>query len=167
MKKLSVFLGMLLFSLPFYAQNKAIDELFDKYAGREGFTSVNINGGLLTLASWFEDDKETKSMLKELNHVRILAMDDHSMSNVNFYNEVISGIPVKDYEELMTVKEKDQDVKFLVKQSDGIINELLMIVGGHDNALISITGKIDPKNLSKMKGIIKAGEHNNENQNDK
>jgi Domain of unknown function (DUF4252) len=167
MKKLTLFLGMFLFMLPFYAQNKAIDELFDKYAGREGFTSVNINGGLLTLASWIEDDKETKDLLKELNHVRILAMDDHSIGNVNFYNEIISDIPVKDYEELMTVKEKGQDVRFLVKQSNGMINELLMIVGGHDNALISITGRIDPKNLSKVRGIIKTGEHHEENQDEK
>ena len=47
----------------------------------------------------------------------------------------------------------------MVKQSNGMINELLMIVGGHDNALISITGRIDPKNLSKVRGIIKTGEH--------
>ncbi len=162
MKKISVILGLLLLVLPFYAQNKAIDELFDKYAGKEGFTSVNINGGLLALASWVEDDKETKDMLKDLNHVRILAMDDHSATNVNFYKELIASIPVKDYVELMTVKEKDQDVKFLVKQSDGFINELLMIVGGKDNALISIIGKIDPKNLSKMKGIVNAGDHHEE-----
>jgi hypothetical protein len=167
MKKISVILGLLLLSLPFFAQNKAIDDLFDKYAGKEGFTSVNINGGLLALASLLDDDKESKDMLKEMNHVRILAMDDHSQSNVNFYNEVIAGIPVKEYEELMTVKEKDQDVKFLVKQSNGIINELLMIVGGHDNALISITGKIDPKNLSKVRGMIKSGDHHEEKQDDK
>jgi hypothetical protein len=167
MKKISVILGMLLLSLPFYAQNKAIDELFDKYAGKDGFTSVNINGGLLTLASWFDDDKDSKDMLKELNHVRILAMDDHTQNNVNFYNEIIGSIPVKEYEELMTVKEKDQDVKFLVKQSDGIINELLMIVGGHDNALISITGKINPKNLSKVSGMVRNGEHHKEKQSDK
>jgi hypothetical protein len=162
MKKISLILGLLLLSLPFYAQNKAIDELFDKYAGKDGFTTVNINGGLLALASWVEDDKATKDMLKDLNHVRILAQEDHSMKNVNFYNEIIAGIPVKDYEELLTVKEKDQDVKMLVKQSDGMINELLIIVGGSDNALISITGKINPKDLSKMKGIVKMGKDHEE-----
>jgi hypothetical protein len=163
MKKLSLIFSLLILAIPFYAQNKSIDELFDKYSGQEGFTSVNINGGLLTLASWMEDDKDTKDLIKDLNHVRILAMEDNSVKNVNFYKELIASIPVKDYVELMTVKEKDQDVKFLVKQSDGYINELLMIVGGKDNALISIIGKIDPKNLSKMTKIAKAGEHHEEN----
>jgi hypothetical protein len=97
MKKIILILGVVFMSLPFYAQNKAIDELFDKYAGRDGFTSVNINGGLLALASWVDDDKDTKSMLKDLNHVRILTMEDHSDKNVNFYNELIANIPVKDY----------------------------------------------------------------------
>jgi hypothetical protein len=91
-------------------------------------------------------------------------MEDHSDKNVNFYNELIANIPVKDYQELMTVKEKGQDVKFLVKQSGGFIYELLMIVGGEDNALISITGKINPKNLAKMQGIIKSGEQHEEKQ---
>ena len=162
MKKISVILALLLFAIPFYAQNKAIHELFDKYSDKEGFTSVNINGGLLTLATWMEDDKDAKDMLKDLNHVRILTMEDHSTTNVNFYKELIASIPVKDYQELMTVKEKDQDVKFLVKQSDGYINELLMIVGGKDNALISITGKINPKNLSKIQGMMKNGDHHEE-----
>ena len=162
MKKITMFLSLLLLALPFYAQNKSIDDLFDKYSGQEGFTSVNINGGLLTLASWMEDDKESKEMLKDLNHVRILAMEDNSIKNVNFYKEIIASIPVKDYVELMTVKEKDQDVKFLVKQANGYITELLMIVGGKDNALISIIGKIDPKNLSKMSHIVKGKEHQEE-----
>ena len=163
MKKLTLIFSLLLLALPFYAQNKSIDELFDKYSGQDGFTSVNINGGLLTLASWMEDDKETKDLLKDLNHIRILTMEDNSLKNVNFYKEIIASIPVKDYVELMTVKEKDQDIKFLVKQSDGYINELLMIVGGKDNALISIIGKIDPKNLSKVRGIMKTGEHHEQN----
>ena len=162
MKKITLILSLLLIALPFYAQNKSIDELFDKYSGQEGFTCVNINGGLLTLASWMEDDKESKEMLKDLNHVRILAMEDKSIKNVNFYKEIIASIPVKDYVELMTVKEKDKDVKFLVKQANVYITELLMIVGGKDNALISIIGKIDPKNLSKMSHMMNGKEQHEE-----
>lgn len=162
MKKISVILALLLFSIPFYAQNKAIDELFDKYSGKEGITCVNINGGLLTLASWMDDDKDTKDMIKDLKNVRILAMENNTDVNINFYKEIIASVPVKDYVELMTVKEKDEDVKFLVKQSDGFITELLMIVGGKDNALISITGRIDPKNLSKMRKIVNGSDHHNE-----
>ena len=60
------------------------------------------------------------------------------------------------YKELMVVKEKDQDVKFLINEKDGKIIELLLIAGGKDeNALISIQGNIDLKNISKLSKSMK------------
>ena len=159
MKTIIAIVTMAIFPLISFSQNKAIDDLFNKYAGRDGFTTVDINGGLLKLASFFEKDSDSKDLMKTINHIRILAMEKGADSKVNFYKEVIDGITVKDYEELMTVKDKDQDVRILVKQADGRINELLMIVGGSDNALISITGKIDPRDLSQVKHMVK-GQYN-------
>lgn len=146
-----------LFLLPFFtfAQNKAVDDLFNKYANKEGFTTVDLNGGLLQLASMFDDDKDSKDLVKSMNHLRILTMDGDSGSRINFYKELMTELPVQEYKELMTVKEKDQDVKFLVKESGGKITELLMIVGGSDNALISITGNIDPKDLAQVSHMVK------------
>ena len=144
------------FPLLAFSQNKAIDDLFNKYAGKEGITTVDINGGLLQLAAAIDTGKHSNDLVKSLNHVRILTIDDkNSNQGINFYKEVIGGIPVQDYKELMTVKEKDQDVKFLAKESGGKITELLMIVGGSDNALIFITGNIDPKDLSDVEHMVR------------
>lgn len=144
------------FPLLAFSQNKAIDDLFNKYSGKEGITTVDINGGLLQLAAVLDSDKHSNDLVKSMNHVRILAVDDkNSNQGINFYKEVISGIPVQEYKEMMTVKEKDQDVKFLVKEAGGKITELLMIVGGSDNALIFITGNIDPKDLSDVEHMVR------------
>ena len=162
MKKVSVYVLLFLFGVMVNAQNPAIDKLFDKYGETDGFTTVIIKGKLFDMISCLEEDDENDeaiAFMSKLTSVRILAMDEcEKPEGINFYEEVMGLLDGSDYEELLVVKEKDQDVKFLVKEKDGIISELLLVVGGEDNALISILGEIDLKEAHKIaKGIH--GEH--------
>jgi hypothetical protein len=157
MKKMMFLMAWLFVCASSYAQNNAIDQLFDKYSGKDGFTTVDISNSLLTLASWMENDQESKDLLKGLDHVRILALEEEEkpgQSGINFWKEMMASFPQNEYKELMTVKEKDQDVKMFAKEDQGIIRELIIVVGGSDNALICITGKIDPKDLSDAKMFV-------------
>lgn len=152
MKKLIFSLTVLLFPFVMQAQNTAVDELFEKYSGKEGFTSVYITSYMFGMFSNVEtDDPDFDELIKNLKGIKILATDDSYSGNANFYKEIIDKLPMSQYKELMVVKEKDQDVKFLINEKDGKIIELLLIVGGKDdNALISIQGNIDLKNISKL-----------------
>jgi len=38
-------------------------------------------------------------------------------------------IPQKEYEELLTVRDKDKDMKFFIKEAGGKISELVMVLG--------------------------------------
>ncbi len=154
----------LLFVLPFAAisQTNPVDRLFDKYAGKEGFTSVYISSQMFSLLSGMsKGDKDYDDTFGKLTGIRILT-SDREMPGLNFYNEIMRDLPLELYEELMVIHEKDQNIKFLVNEKDGIINELLMVVGGSDdNVLISIRGQIDLKTISglsesmKIKGLDK------------
>ena len=152
MKK--IILNCLLFLIPLFsiAQNTPVDKLFEKYSGKEGFTSVYITSYMFSMFSEMEtEDPEFDQLVKNLTGIKILATDETYSGNVNFYTEIIDKIPLSEYKELMVVKEKDQDVKFLVNEKDGKIIELLLIAGGkNENALISIQGNIDLKNISKL-----------------
>lgn len=154
MKKLM--LKMILFLLPvaLLAQNSAVDKLFEKYSGMEGYTSVVISSKMFSLFSEMEtSDEDFDKLVHGLTSIKILATDDEfeGQGKVNFYKEIIQELPLDKYEELMVVKEKDQDVKFLIREDGGEIVELLLIVGGkEDNALISIQGVIDLKSISKL-----------------
>ncbi|MDA3952408.1 MAG: DUF4252 domain-containing protein [Bacteroidales bacterium] len=152
MKKVILVLFVFLFPVILMAQNSPIDELFEKYSGQEGFTSVYITSYMFSMFSDLEtDDPEFDKLIKNLKGIKILATDDAYNGSANFYKEIIDKIPMDQYKELMVIKEKDQDVKFLVNEKDGIITELLLIAGGKsDNALISIQGNIDLKNISKL-----------------
>ena len=51
----------------------------------------------------------------------------------------------------MTVKDKDNDMKFLIKEEAGVITELLMVIHGETEFfLLSLIGDIDLKQISKL-----------------
>lgn len=153
MKKL-IFLSVLVcLATSLQAQTNAIDEMFDKYSEKEGFTTVYISSKLLGLFAG--NDSKTNgenNIVKRLKSIRILSVGDSLLNNtVNFYKELSKKLDMSAYEELMVVKEGNDVSKFLIKQKGDIITELLIITGGpDDNTLISIQGDLDLKSISEL-----------------
>lgn len=152
------FIIMTSISLSIFAQKNPVDRLFDKYGGKDGFTTVYISGKMFSLISDIQDeDDELKESMSNIESIKILTTEDDSLVNpeINFYNGVIKDLEVDEYEEFMIVKEKNQDVKFLVKEENGKIVELLLLVGGKgNNAMISIRGLIDLESISQISKSI-------------
>jgi len=158
MKRLILFVSLFFALVVAKGQNSAVDKLFEKYSGKEGYTSILISKYMFSMFSDVNpDNKEFNDLVGKLNSIKILASDSTNKEGVNFYNEIIKELPIKDYKELMVVKEKDQVVKFLVKDVNGVIVELLLIVGGkNDNVLICIQGdNINLKNIAKLSKSMK------------
>ncbi len=158
MKKLVLMMAMLL-PMAVFAQKTAVDKLFEKYANQKGFTTVNISGKMLGFASQMETgDKATANILSSLSGIRVLSVEDESLNKtLNFYAELEKEGFFKNngYEVLMEVTGPDEMVRFLAKDAgNGKISDLLLVVGGDDNALISISGIIDPKDISKITGAL-------------
>lgn len=105
----------------------------------------------LSFASEKESKDEFNKALKGLESIRILSPDSIlNARGLNFYKEITKSLPIAQYEELMSVKEKDQVFKMLIRKKGNSITEFLMIGGGKSNLLISITGNIDLKSISKL-----------------
>jgi len=158
MKKLVLILAVLL-PLAVLAQKTPVDKLFEKYANQKGFTTVNISGKLLGFASQIETgDKATTDMLSSLSGIRVLTVEDPEINkNLDFYAELEKDGFFKNngYEVLMEVTEPNEVVRFLAKDAgNGKISDLLLVVGGDENTLISISGVIDPENISKITGAL-------------
>lgn len=140
------------------AQNSAVDKLFEKYSGKEGYTSILISKYMFSLFSDVNpDNKEFNDLVGKLNSIKILSSDSTNKNEgINFYKEIMSELSIKDYKELMVVKEKNQETKFLVKEANGNIVELLLVVGGKtNNTLICIQGDINLKNIAKLSKSMK------------
>lgn len=153
MKKLILFCTALCMISLMQAQTNVIDEMFDKYAEKEGFTTVFISSKLLGLFAGKNAKRDDGSdVIQRLKSIRILSVEDSLLNkDLNFYKELSKKLDFSTYEELMIVKEGNETTKFLIRQTGDIISELLVITGGPDgNTLISIKGDLDLKSISEL-----------------
>ncbi len=137
-----------------YAQKSPIDAIFDKYSEKDGFTTVYISKGMFSLFANHEPENnqdDFSKIISGLESIRILSVEDSVLNTkINLYKELIKDLPLDKYEQLMVVKEKNQDTRMMVRKDNGKFLEFLMIGGGEDNYLISITGNIDLNSIAKL-----------------
>jgi hypothetical protein len=136
-----------------FAQNNPVDKLFDKYSGKDGFTTVLISQYMFEMFKGMNtDDKDFDNLIKGLKSIRIITVENPKIlpPNTNFYTEIMKDLPISEYKELMVIKEKGQDIKFLIKEVQGKVAELLFISGGKSNTFICIQGNIDLKSIAQL-----------------
>ncbi|HJX71943.1 MAG TPA: DUF4252 domain-containing protein [Bacteroidales bacterium] len=142
MKNLAFVFVAIAFSMHVSAQDP-IHDVFNQYAGKEGFTTVNITGELLNMMIAMDEScKHQKDLSTRIHEIKILAQEEGFNSGVNFHELIYNKINRNDYKDLLTVRESDENVNILAKESEGIITEFLLIVSGDENVLISIKGDI-------------------------
>lgn len=150
MKKV-LLIAALIMPMVIASGQRSIDRLFEKYSGKSGFTSIDINGNLLNLAASIDDEDRDKDLRARITGIRVLAQNDKDIRIENFYDLVMKDIDLKDYEEFMRVKESNQDMRMLVRTEGRKITEFLFIAGGEDNALVQVRGNMtlsDARRLS-------------------
>jgi hypothetical protein len=150
-----LFLAMLPFGMR--AQTDAITTYFEKYLDDENFTVVYITPKMFQLISKLNlkdaNSQEIKMILQDLKGLRILQTEHNA---VQMYKELTAQFKPTNYELLMTVRGKDENVRFWTKEKDGIISELLMFVGDpKEFTLISFIGNIDLDKISKLSENLK------------
>ncbi|HBC78031.1 MAG TPA: hypothetical protein DEO60_04885 [Bacteroidales bacterium] len=124
---------------------RSIDRLFERYAKNDGFVSLTISGNLLNLIKSDENEWNDNHWPDKITELRILVQEDKEGVNENFFDIVRRDLDSQDYEEFMTVKKTDQDLKMLVRMDGDIIKEFLLIGGGEDNFIIQAKGRITVK----------------------
>ncbi len=155
MKRIIIIYVLAIIVVNCWSQSPA-DKVFDKYSGAEGFTTVYITKYMFDLFKDMENNNvsdEMQEAISRLNSIKILATDDdpNTKTSINLYDEVMKNLPKEEYKELMVIKEKNENVKFLVREKDKKVVELLLLVGSPDESvMISIQGDIDMKNIAKI-----------------
>lgn len=143
----------MIFTLTTFSQQSAVDKVFDKYSGQEGYTTVYISSFMFNLLNSLEVDdpeyNEFKKATSGINSIKILTQDGSGSDS--FGKELLSMLPRSEYKELMVVKDQEEEVLFLARESGGKITEFLLIVsGGGEDALIAIQGDIDLESISSI-----------------
>ena len=138
-----------------------LDKVYEKYAGVDGFTAVNISKDMFQLFMSMGNDKsdadtrEMQKIVSQLNGLKVLNCNADSTKPgkaLAFYNEVAALYPASIYKELMTVNDGGENIRFLTKQdAGGKISEMVMLMKGkHESVVISLTGAIDLSTVSKL-----------------
>jgi len=151
------------------AQQDAIDKYFKQYVEDENFTVVFISPKMFQLISKLDlnevdNDPEAKMVMetvKDIRGLRVLTTDVDPMLR---YKEAMQKINTNEYEVLVTVRDKGENVRIWVKESDNVIEELLLLVGAVDEfVMLSFVGNIDLDKISKLANNIdvKGAEHLN------
>ena len=153
MKKSFLFVAALFLMVLSRAQTSPVDEIFNKYSEKEGFTVVTISSRMFSMfANQDAENKDADNIMRQLKSIKILSVGDSLLNKtLNFYTELNNKQFLEAYEELLVVKEGPDITKFLIKESGDLISELLVITGGPGgNSIISIKGDINLKNLSDL-----------------
>lgn len=133
----------------------AISRFFDAYASDESFSNVTITSRMFGLFTDLEmdskEDQEVLDAISKLKGLKILAKDDTRGNGKKMYKEALGMLPSGEFEELMTIRDEDKDMKFMIKESGKIITELVMVMGGTDDFFIlTLFGEIDLKQMAKL-----------------
>ena len=165
MKKIIAIACIMMASMASFAQNDAINTFFTKYQNDDSFSLVNISGKMFSMMANIEgttqEDKDMIAAISKIKGLKVLKKDGGRNSR-ELYTEAISTIPTKEFEELMSIRQKDNDIKFFTKEAGGKISELVMVMGGNEDFLVmSVFGDIDLKEISKMSKSVNIDGLNN------
>ena len=120
MKKLLIGAVMMMMMMAFaaQAQNDAIAKFFTKYQDDTSFSQVTVSGKMFNMmANLSGDTPEEKEMIQAISKIRGLRIlsKSETRNSRELYKEAISMIPSKEFEELMSIRDKDKDMKFYTK----------------------------------------------------
>ncbi|MFW5831314.1 MAG: DUF4252 domain-containing protein [Prolixibacteraceae bacterium] len=153
MKKAAVVLIVFIFIFTSCEENSGMSNAFMKYSWKSGVTYITVPGWMIGLASTFGDlGDEEQELLSSIDKVKIMTIEDHDLNaRVNLHEEFYSKINSdKAFEELLIVRDGNENVTIFGKMDKTVIREMIILVGGDDNALVYLKGKIKPEVINDL-----------------
>ncbi len=159
MKKVITTLSLIIISAAVFAQGTVVKKYMEKYADNKDFVKVSVSAKMFSLFTELEagseEEQEFLKAVSKLKGLKVLVGDSIPDSG-KIFKSVIAEVDKSGYDELMTVTDAEENMKFSIKDNNGKIEELIMIVGGNQKfVLLSLYGEIDLKNISKIAKSMK------------
>lgn len=157
MKRIVLFLvSLVLLTFSVKSQNSPVEKTFNKYAFKDGFSTVDISGQIVNM--FLPEDERIDD--DKIGSIKILTVEDKNLNNgLDFYGEIIPKLNVEDdYNTWMHIIDDNERVIFMNKKKGKGKPEFLMVVGGSDNSLIYVEGSFNFKEASKISDVINSKE---------
>lgn len=129
-----------------------IDDLFRKYSGNDGFTTIVINKDLLDFAFTINNDKNIDKLKGKISDLRILISNEHQQGNNSIFKEEIkNSITKNNFQSLIEILDGNNRVNFYIKKdNDKIIHLILIASENNEEVLLSLKGQFTMKELIEM-----------------
>jgi len=151
MKRMVLTILFAAMAVSLFSQRNLLDDFFDNYSGRDGYTSVTIDGNIFGLLRNFDDDPELEGLDRKITSIRIVSREkDKGFAREDFLSEIRGVIRRGRYEELVTVKNPDTDLRIMVKSSGDAIREVLVVASGENEAVIQISGNLTREDVDRL-----------------
>ncbi|MCO6479470.1 MAG: DUF4252 domain-containing protein [Phaeodactylibacter sp.] len=143
------------------AQPKPIADFYEKYKQYENVTDVKLQGWLLEIASNFaEGDEQAKELLSKITYLRVLVMEDGNLVSPAEYKSLLKEIRQNSFEELLRIREGDENIGFYIRENGEAITDVLLLVNGEDEfVLLSLEGLLKFSDLNDLNIDIDGAEH--------
>jgi hypothetical protein len=154
MKKGIVIIGIMFLSVAMMAQGTVINSYFNQLEDNENYTKVSVSQKMFSMFTELEAgsdaEKEFLEAVSKLKGLKVI-MADSVTDAAKIYKKAIADVDKAGYEELMSVKDAEENLKFSIIEKDGVIEELIMVAGGNKRfVMLSLYGEIDLNNISKI-----------------
>lgn len=154
MKRGLIIIGMFLLSMGLMAQGTVINTYFNQLEDDENFTKVSVSQKMFSMFTELEAgsdaEKEFLEAVSKLKGLKVI-VGDSVANSAKMYKAACADVDKAGYEELMSVKDAEENMKFSIIEKDGVISELLMVAGGNKSfIMLSLYGEIDLANISKI-----------------
>ena len=155
MKRLIIIIiGVLLYTNGF-SQEDVITKYFSEYERRDDFTTIIITGKMFQLIAQIpesEDEEDVMNVIRKLNGLKILTSSEYP-ERAELSREAVKIISDKGFEELMIIKEGEEEIKFLIHEDDGHISEFVMLIAEDEDGdffLMTMTGNLQLEDISRL-----------------
>lgn len=146
MKKIMIWLAVAMLPLTIAAQQTDFDQLFDKYSGVEGYTTLVITSDMVKLMENREGSR-TFSAFDQVEQMRVVSAGKDSAGFVEDIGRLVPGFTL-----MSSVNETGQQTNLYRKRSTGRDKPsefLIVVYGKKENMAIHIIGNLAVKSIGK------------------
>jgi hypothetical protein len=148
MKRFAILLVTVAFPFVLDAQGVA-EEMFERYAGKPGYTSVAIGSEFLNfVAALDKEDKELQDLSNKISSLKILVAKEQ----VDEFGKTLArGITREGYKEVMQANDEGGLVTFYARpKGDKFSNFILHVTNSDEEVMLAIAGNFTLSDLSKL-----------------
>lgn len=150
MKKIfTLFALTLLLATNSMAQTAA--DIFNEFKDKPNVQFVSLPKTLMSLAANGVEDEKKKELLKRMDSIVILSIEDDDQL-VKQFEKKVKNLSKKGYEQMVNSNDDGEKAQILVKTKGDAITEMLVIsIEDDECALVQICGNIRPQDVNDLK----------------